>query len=83
LLAQGAVLVYLDEKWFYLFSQCKKSKHLPRAEFEPEGADRIGVRRVINKSYPVEKCSWERLQNRSQNEIVMERSASNGLAGSM
>jgi hypothetical protein len=47
------VLVYIDEKWFYLSSRHKKSKHLPRAEFEPEEADKIRVRRVINKSHPV------------------------------
>jgi hypothetical protein len=26
---QGAAICYLDEKWFYLFSCCQKSKHLP------------------------------------------------------
>jgi exonuclease V gamma subunit len=43
LIAQGAAICYLDKKWFYLFSRQKKSKHLPRAEFEAEWADRIRV----------------------------------------
>ncbi len=30
-----------------------KIKHLPRAEFEEEGADRIQVRRVISRRNPV------------------------------
>ena len=50
---QGAIICYLDEKWFYLFSHRKKSKHLPRAEFEEEGADRMRVRRVISRRHPV------------------------------
>jgi hypothetical protein len=29
LITQGAAICYLDEKWFYLFSCQKKSKHLP------------------------------------------------------
>jgi hypothetical protein len=53
LMGQGAAICYLDEKWFYLFSRRKKSKHLPRAEFEAEGADRIRVRRVLSQSHPV------------------------------
>jgi hypothetical protein len=50
---QGAIVCYLDEKWFYIFSRRKKSKHLPRADFEEEGADRLRVRRVISRSHPV------------------------------
>jgi len=50
---QGAAICYLDKKWFYLVSRRKTSKYLPRAEFETEGADRIRVRRVISRSYPV------------------------------
>jgi hypothetical protein len=50
---QGAIICYLDEKWFYHFSRRKKSKHLPRAEFEEEGADRMRVRRVISRRHPV------------------------------
>jgi hypothetical protein len=53
LIAQGAVICYLDKKWLYLFSCCKKSKHLPQAEFEAEGTDRIRVRRAISKSHLV------------------------------
>jgi len=53
LMDQGAAICYLDEKWFYLVSRRKTSKYLPRAEFEAEGADRIRVRRVISRSYPV------------------------------
>ena len=53
LIAQGAAICYLDEKWFYLFSRQKKSKHFPRAEFEAEGADRIRVRRIISRGHPV------------------------------
>jgi hypothetical protein len=34
----------------YLFSHRIKSKYLPRADFEAEGADRIRVRRVISRS---------------------------------
>jgi len=53
LMDQGAAICYLDEKWFYLVSRRKTSKYLPRAEFEAEGADRIRVRRVISRSYPL------------------------------
>jgi hypothetical protein len=28
-------------------------KHLPRADFEEEGADRIQVRKVISRSHPI------------------------------
>ena len=44
LLQQGAIVGYLDEAWKYLWSLRMKMKHLPRAEFEVEGADRIQVR---------------------------------------
>ncbi len=50
---QGAIVCYLDEKWFYIFSCRKKSKHLPRADFEGEGADRLRIRRVISRSHPI------------------------------
>jgi hypothetical protein len=50
LLQQGAIIGYLDEAWKYLRM---KMKHLPRAEFEEEGADRIQARRVISSRNPV------------------------------
>jgi hypothetical protein len=40
---QGRIIIYLDEKWFYCFLRRKKQKHLPRAPFEPEGADRMRI----------------------------------------
>ncbi len=46
--AEGAVICYLDEKCFYLFSQCYHAKHLPRADFEEEKVDRRRVRHVIS-----------------------------------
>ncbi len=39
---------YGDEKWFLEESGRKSLKHLPRADFEAEGADRLQVRRVIS-----------------------------------
>jgi hypothetical protein len=50
---QGAAVGYLDEAWNYLWSLRKKMKHLPRENFEEEGADRIQVRRVISRSHPI------------------------------
>jgi hypothetical protein len=50
---EGAIICYLDEKWFYLFSRRRHAKHLPRAEFEEEGVDRIRVRHVISRAHPV------------------------------
>ncbi len=50
---QGRTIIYLDEKWFYCFLRRKKQKHLPRAPFDPEGADRMRIRRIISRRYPV------------------------------
>jgi hypothetical protein len=44
---QGAIFGYLDEAWKHLWSLRKKKKHLPRANFEEQGTDRIWVIRVI------------------------------------
>jgi hypothetical protein len=44
---------YLDEAWNYLWSRRKKMKHLPRADFEEEGIDRVCVRRVLSRTNPV------------------------------
>jgi hypothetical protein len=38
---------------FYLFSHCEKSKHLLKAEFEEEGADKMRVRCVISRRHPM------------------------------
>jgi hypothetical protein len=53
LLQQGAIIGYLDKAWKYLWSLRKKMKHLPRAGFEEEGADKIWVRSVISRRNPV------------------------------
>ena len=52
-----AIVVYLDEKWFYTTSRRRKLKYLPRAEFEEEGADILRVRKVINRRHPA-KCMF-------------------------
>jgi hypothetical protein len=48
---RGAIILYLDEKWFYTLSQCRCLKHLPREEFEPEGCDQLKVRKVISQRH--------------------------------
>ena len=53
LIEQNKVIVYLDEKWFYITSRRKKSKHLPLGPFEPAGSDRIQPSRVIHRQHPV------------------------------
>jgi hypothetical protein len=40
---QGKVICYLNEKWFYIYSTRKKSKHLPCAPFEEAGANRVRI----------------------------------------
>ncbi len=50
---QGATIGFEDEAWKYLWSRRKKMKHLPRAPFEEQGADRVQVRRVISRNNPI------------------------------
>jgi hypothetical protein len=50
---RGATIGFGDEAWKYLWSRRKKMKYLPRAPFEEQGVDRVQVRRVISRSYPV------------------------------
>ncbi len=50
---QGATIGFEDQAWKYLWSRRKKMKHLPRAPFEEQGADRVQVRRVISRSNPI------------------------------
>jgi len=39
LIEQDKVIIYLDEKWFYIMSRRKKSKYLPLGPLEPAGSD--------------------------------------------
>ncbi len=50
---QDAIIGYHDVGWKYLWSLRKKIKHLPRSNFEEEGADRIRVKRVTSRSHPI------------------------------
>jgi hypothetical protein len=46
---RGAIITYLDEKWFYILSWRHRLKYLPREDFEPEGWDQLKVRKVISQ----------------------------------
>ncbi len=48
---RGAIVTYLDEKWFYTLSRHRCFKHLPREEFEPEGCEQFKVRKVISRQH--------------------------------
>jgi len=48
LLQSGAYMVYLDEKWFYVYSHQRALKFLLKADFEEVGANKLRVRKVIN-----------------------------------
>jgi len=41
-------VVYLNEKWFYAISHCKKLKMLPKKEFEAESVDKLKVKKIVN-----------------------------------
>jgi hypothetical protein len=53
MIQQGLPILFLDEKWMYLFSHRKQLKHLPRAPFEEEGIDNLRPRKVISRCHPV------------------------------
>ena len=53
MIQQGLPILFLDEKWMYLFSRRKQLKHLPRAPFEEEGIDNLRPRKVISRRHPV------------------------------
>ena len=43
---------FLDEKWFYTTSRCKKEKHLPQADFEDDKTAFIVSRKVKSRRHP-------------------------------
>jgi len=52
LLQLGAYMVYLDEKWFYVYSRQWVLKYLLKADFEEVGANKLRVRKEINHRHP-------------------------------
>ena len=44
---------FLDEKWIYTTNRRRRLKHLPKANFEEDGVDKIRYPKILSRRFPV------------------------------